>query len=626
MTAVETFAEITIRIFPAGPDGRHPVEISAPGRQPPAGIVGPPPTGLPGLDPAADSRRLTDWLFTDANLKAAWAELRGRAPRRRIRLRIDSTAPALHRLPWELLAEVDLGGQPHLLGATDATPFSRYLAGGWEPGAPVMEAPVRMLVAIADPDFAASSFPLTPIDADGEWKMLQEATFAPQGAGLLELARLPSPCTLTSLETALRDGFHILHFLGHGAYSEASQKAVVFMADAANQTALVPDIEFRDMVSRLLPAGGNHAKPGLRLVFLASCQTATRSDADAFAGFAPQLVQGSVPAVLAMQDKVAMDTARAFAQVFYRELLAHGLVDLACNQARAHLLTGSYTGAQVPVLFSRLPDNRLLDLPAGDRRPVIERQTFEPETIYVPAGAFRIGRDPGPNVPAVETPAARITLAAYRIGRYPVTNAEYLHFVRATGRAVANDTGWILAAVGQQPPAGKEDHPVRGVTWDDVVAYCEWLEQTTRRRYRLPSEAEWEVAARGSDDRLYPWGGDFDATRCNAQPSGIGATTPVGQFSPAGDSPRRCADMAGNVWEWTNTRWGRETAVAEYAYPYKVDDGRENSAPLAPFRELRICRGGSFADGAERVTCTARARYDAGSRHARRGFRVAMSV
>ena len=98
----------------------------------------------------------------------------------------------------------------------------------------------------------------------------------------------------------------------------------------------------------------------IRLVFLSSCQTATRSPSDAFRGLAPMLVQAGVPAVLAMQDLVPIDTARTFSQVFYRQLLQHGLVDLAANQARARLLAGHLPGAHIPVLFMRLADGRLL--------------------------------------------------------------------------------------------------------------------------------------------------------------------------------------------------------------------------------------------------------------------------
>jgi formylglycine-generating enzyme required for sulfatase activity len=250
----------------------------------------------------------------------------------------------------------------------------------------------------------------------------------------------------------------------------------------------------------------------------------------------------------------------------------------------------------------------------------------EPETLYVVVGgACRIGRDAGAGVPALETPAASVVLPPYRIGRFPVTNAEYQRFVRAKGRAVAVETGWVLAPIGQQPPPGKERHPVVGVTWDDAIAFCGWLKDQFGHNYRLPSEAEWEHAARGPDALLYPWGNKFDAGRCNAQPANIGGTTAAGEYSPGGDSPHHCADMAGNVWEWTNTLWGRDFNAAEFSYPYDASDGRENSTALAPYRELRICRGGSFADPPERVTCTYRARYAANSRNDRRGFRIVFS-
>jgi formylglycine-generating enzyme required for sulfatase activity len=255
----------------------------------------------------------------------------------------------------------------------------------------------------------------------------------------------------------------------------------------------------------------------------------------------------------------------------------------------------------------------------------LEPKPGEPETVYIAGGACRIGRDAGEGVPALESPMASVVLPPYRIGRFPITNAEYHRFVRATGYAVAIEMGWTLAPVGKQPPPGKEHHPIVGITWDDALAYCGWLKAQTGRNYRLPSEAEWECAARGPDTLLYPWGNKFDASRCNALPANLGATTAVGTYSPAGDSQHHCVDMSGNVWEWTNTLWGRDFNAAEFSFPYDASDGRENSVALAPYRELRICRGGSFADPPERVTCTCRARYAANSRNDRRGFRIAFS-
>ncbi len=101
--------------------------------------------------------------------------------------------------------------------------------------------------------------------------------------------------------------------------------------------------------------------------------------------------------------------------------------------------------------------------------------------------------------------------------------------------------------------AAKSDHPVTQVSWDDAVAYCEWLSRTTGRSYRLPTRAEWEKAARGSDGRSYPWGNwPPNNQLCNFDHN-VDDTTPVGRY-PNGVSPYGCWDMAGNVWEWTGDK------------------------------------------------------------------------
>jgi len=136
------------------------------------------------------------------------------------------------------------------------------------------------------------------------------------------------------------------------------------------------------------------------------------------------------------------------------------------------------------------------------------------------------------------------------------------------------------------------------VTWHDARAYVAWLRERTEESYRLPTEAEWEKAARSDDGRLWPWGNDWDAARANCKPAGPGTTTPVGQYSPKGDSHYGCADMAGNVWEWCSSEY-RD-------YPYRAGDGREK---LEGSSGRRAMRGGSWgSDNPGIVRCAFRCR------------------
>ncbi len=187
-----------------------------------------------------------------------------------------------------------------------------------------------------------------------------------------------------------------------------------------------------------------------------------------------------------------------------------------------------------------------------ERRPTREvaRHSFEPEMVTIPAGTFLMGT---PEAEAQqlgeealrETPQHEVELPAYQIGRYPVTNLEYKAFVEATNYDPPRH--WENG----QFPDDLASHPVTYVSLEDATAYCEWLAEATGKPYRLPTEQEWERAARGTDGRRYPWGNDWAANKANTEEAGVGTTTPVGQYSPEGDSPAGCADMAGNVWEWT---------------------------------------------------------------------------
>jgi formylglycine-generating enzyme required for sulfatase activity len=179
---------------------------------------------------------------------------------------------------------------------------------------------------------------------------------------------------------------------------------------------------------------------------------------------------------------------------------------------------------------------------------------------------------------AIEQPQHTIHLSKYQIGRTPVTNSEYYRFTWESGYKVPKE--WV----GFRYPEGLDQHPVVGVSLIDCLAYCHWLSEQLGKAYGLPTEAEWEPAARGSDARIYPWGDEFDPWRCNTLEAGKRGTTMVGEYSPGGDSPFGVVDMAGNVWEWT-------TSLLR-PYPYTSKDGRES--PDGRTSGRYVIRGGSW--------------------------------
>ncbi|WP_457653251.1 formylglycine-generating enzyme family protein [Rhodocaloribacter sp.] len=208
-----------------------------------------------------------------------------------------------------------------------------------------------------------------------------------------------------------------------------------------------------------------------------------------------------------------------------------------------------------------------------------------------------------------EQPQHEVFLSGYAIGKYPVPNREYQVFVLDTDRQPPSH--WD----GTEYSKSRGGHPVVNVTWEDATAYCEWLSRRTGKPYALPTEAQWEKAARGTDARIFPWGNTWDPNRLNSWEEGAGDTTPVGTYSPAGDSPCGAADMVGNVWEWCRD-WFSETT-------YRDREGQEVRDPEGPESgNTRVLRGGSFSQDAQNVRCVLR-RWDfPNDRYDRLGFRV----
>jgi formylglycine-generating enzyme required for sulfatase activity len=202
-------------------------------------------------------------------------------------------------------------------------------------------------------------------------------------------------------------------------------------------------------------------------------------------------------------------------------------------------------------------------------------------------------------------PRHQVCLPEFWIARTPVTQGQYQAYVEAT-RVGAPDL-WE----GGKPLPGMQDHPVVSVSWEDAQRYCVWMTETTGNRHRLPTEAEWEKAARGTDGRAYPWGDEWDAACCNTSECGLEAMAPVGSY-PQGASPYGVLGMAGNVWEWTSS--------ARAEYPYDAADGREAAHRGDSAR--RIVRGGSFLLDHRYARCAVRYGSDPLRRPWMYGFRV----
>ena len=224
--------------------------------------------------------------------------------------------------------------------------------------------------------------------------------------------------------------------------------------------------------------------------------------------------------------------------------------------------------------------------------------------VRIEAGPFVMGSDLRASDISLphERPQHSVELGEFYIGRYPVTVAQFNAFLRDSGYGVPD-----AAAV-----RDTANHPIDQMTWHDAIAYCEWLtdklrdwtdvphalrewfEATIRNGWRvtLPSEAEWEKAARGNDGREYPWGPAFDPDCVNAFEASIGMKSAVGAF-PRGASPHGALDMSGNVWEWTRSVWSNNNSDARsFGYPYRLDDpSREDLR--APDVAPRVLRGGS---------------------------------
>ncbi len=244
---------------------------------------------------------------------------------------------------------------------------------------------------------------------------------------------------------------------------------------------------------------------------------------------------------------------------------------------------------------------------------------FDPERWYlpvgesygfveIPEGQFSMGSDSNTDKDAFdwEKPKHTVNLSKYSISKYPVTVAQFRVFIEDSGYDAGKE--WKI---------GMDNHPVVDVSWDDAVTYCKWLSQKLNEKglgeVRLPTEAEWEKAARGAKESVYPWGNKPDINKMNYNETGIGCTSPVGCF-PGCDNPYGLLDMNGNVDEWVLDRYNNS---------YYANSPENN--PQGPTDGVyRVIRGGSWASFARDCRSAFRFRLDPDFRNYFAGFRLVL--
>jgi formylglycine-generating enzyme required for sulfatase activity len=576
----------------------------------------------------------------------------------RLRLRLVDV-PELADLPWEFLYD-----DPDFLALSHDTPIVRYLDLPKPPRPLAVSLPLRILVTVSSPR------ELPKLEVVVEKANIQKSLGNLISDKKIELDFTPD-AQLSTLQRCLRQAksqgrpYHAWHFIGHGGFDPHDQAGVLALCDDQGNSSLVNGFQLSTLFNSYLE---------IRIVLLNACEGARNSRKDPFAGVAAALVERGIPAVIGMQFAFSDQAAIEFSEGFYSSLVDGLPVDAALTEARRSVFfMPNWVEWATPVLLMRSPDGFLFTItPAsepGEAHNIVEtgkaeagvekqkaalavqvpasealvkleslaaeksaeavvaakpspegakpllRSISHPvhlEFVCVPAGKFLMGsKDDNPMAGDNEKPQHIVDIPQeFWIGRFPVTNEQFTAFAKATDYHLPRPKSDLQ---------GKEQHPVVQVSWLDAQAFCNWLNETGKDEltagwvFRLPTEAEWEKAARGEDGRDWPWGNDEpNESNCNFNMQ-VGYITPVGRYSPQGDSPYGCSDMAGNVWEWTDSLFK----------PYRYDprDGREDIKANG----ARVLRGGSFDYGLRSVRCASRNWYLPYQWLYHVGFRVVVS-
>jgi iron(II)-dependent oxidoreductase len=535
----------------------------------------------------------------------------------------------------------------------DMTPHL-LLTGGRGAGKTVF---ARARAARTGAELAEIAGPALPEITNGDRPLIVDGIdrLDPAGTAALteRLAQMPARPVLLLGETMwLRDRPLPAGFVAHALLDlQADDRAEALGAGAISHPwALAKETGNPALFALAIGEEGLTGAPSIEALMDAYCATRPGADAAGFAGLAggrsanrrvddllaARHLAGQTPATAAALFRADPDRWLPVLENTLRrrsewvptllDSMASGRDD---TSLRGALLLAAVAGDARPVRTAL--QRQLLETVEAGRLTAVERDMAarrlalwgDPRDLAalctIPGGRFTMGSATHPN----SAPVHQVVVEGVRIGRYPVTNAAYAAFAGATGRHWGSPEANVPERV---------NAPATDLTWHDARAYCRWLTDKWRdagqigpdELVRLPTEPEWERAARGDqgdpgdDTMVYPWGATWKVDAANSEEAGFNMPCAVGLF-PAGASLYGCMDMAGQVWEWTTTSWGDDMTTPSLRYPY-ADDGREDPGAGPAIR--RVLRGGCFSSNRSKANCTYRGSLEPDGFWRGNGFRI----
>ena len=554
-----------------------------------------------------------------------------------LRLRLILESPELWDWPWEYLRDSETD---FLILAPDIS-----IVRSPEILPPVFirpaELPLRVLVVIAQPSGSAD------LDSELEWQELKMNLARLKNSRRVEISRV-NFASLASRRLALEKPVHVLHFIGHGGFDQSLDQAFLQFEKRDGEPDPVTGVDLARVLRR---------QPPPALIVLNACEGGRALKDDPFAGVAQALVKEGVPAVLAMQFRVTDKAALVFSKSFYKALASGDTVDHAVYEARNALFSERSVDWGNPVLYLRSSQGRIFDFPENSRRSrrfaVIAGGALLVGSLV--AGGYSLLHNrpritepvPGPKSTPGDTPEVgpvpdsspgstegcppirdleivfkRIEPGTFMMGIRGNRSDAKLHQVTITQPFCMSDTEitrvqW-LRIMGEDPSKYKKwsRQPVESVSWLRAQDFLQALQsRDLKAKFRLPTEAQWEYAARAKSTTLYSFGDDPDQLPKYGNCAGIDdhfdVPSPVGTFA---SNKWGLFDMQGNVSEW----------VEDWYAPYDPVPQTDPRGPAKGTQKVR--RGGSFAIVAKHCTPTLRNKSAPDYKRADVGFRIIRDV